>query len=340
MSHASLRSKLSAQVTITGSLHVDFQYSENGGGQSYGSRDLQRAYHCISSTSTFFNWPTCELISGSQAVVKWGNDASMGSELIALEHLDASDLPWPRGLYRPVCYARSSQGCVIVMHARGLDLFSAFALVAPLARWMHAPSALRVLATVAEALSDMHTCGLCHLDVKLENVVLSTVDIRDGTLKLPASCVACLIDVGAAQVMCSTDIMSIEGSVSYCPPERFNKDLSSLSGPTVDAWGLGVIAYVLLTGEPFSVPTLAGRMQIEQLANQTKRSEMGSVLRQLVPSTVDYACACVSRDALPEAWIPLLRGLLDTDPRTRWSCSRASSWLRRMMMQVLRKGPA
>lgn len=97
-----------------------------------------------------------------------------------------------------------------------------------------------VLDQVGKALSEIHSQGLVHLDVKPQNLLRTS----DGTIKL--------IDFGVAQ-RAGTPQDKIGGSAfgtaAYLAPEQAS---GRAVGPTTDVYALGCVVYELLTGQtPF-----------------------------------------------------------------------------------------
>eukprot|EP00435_Cladocopium_sp_Y103_P063727 s581_g25.t1 len=91
-----------------------------------------------------------------------------------------------------------------------------------------------------QAISYIHSTGVVHRDLKLENFLY---DFKDSDfLKL--------IDFGFSKFFCMKKKMKEAlGTIAYVAPEVLKK---RYSGGSCDMWSLGVIVYVLLTGEmPF-----------------------------------------------------------------------------------------
>ena len=95
----------------------------------------------------------------------------------------------------------------------------------------------------------MHSCGVCHRDLKLENWLFDSPDPDTATLRL--------VDFGLARVFgplrpdlsktrSKTNFDERVGSAYYCAPEV----LEGIYDRRCDLWSLGVIAYMLFSGTP------------------------------------------------------------------------------------------
>ncbi|MGY1744020.1 protein kinase domain-containing protein [Blastococcus sp. SYSU D00695] len=116
-------------------------------------------------------------------------------------------------------------------------------LASRLARWgpLPVPTALSVVAQVAEALDAAHADGLVHRDVKPSNVLLTGA---------PADPFVYLVDFGIARSSRDgggiTQTGTAIGSYEYMAPERFvtGQDVD----PRVDVYALACVLYECLTG--------------------------------------------------------------------------------------------
>jgi len=91
---------------------------------------------------------------------------------------------------------------------------------------------------VLQAVSYLHSLNLCHRDLKMTNILITT----QGNVKL--------IDLGFAEYTSAGPLTSYCGTPAYMSPEIVEK--KEYRGKEVDLWALGVILYKLLTGEyPF-----------------------------------------------------------------------------------------
>ncbi|HET9875319.1 MAG TPA: protein kinase [Mycobacterium sp.] len=98
-----------------------------------------------------------------------------------------------------------------------------------------------VLRPVLGALAVAHRAGLVHRDIKPENILISD----DGEVKIA--------DFGLVRALAAAGITStsvILGTAAYLSPEQVRE---GNVGPTSDVYGVGILAYELLTGRtPFS----------------------------------------------------------------------------------------
>jgi serine/threonine-protein kinase len=93
----------------------------------------------------------------------------------------------------------------------------------------------RLIRQVAGALDAAHAAGVVHCDVKPANVIVD----REGVAKLT--------DFGIARAARDRDEQELLGTARYIAPERVE------GGPVTartDVYGLGLLAYELLTGRP------------------------------------------------------------------------------------------
>ncbi len=102
--------------------------------------------------------------------------------------------------------------------------------------------AYRILYSLASSLHYIHSYGIIHRDLKLENVIVAG-NLDDSNVKL--------LDFGLSMVggpnQTSKDLL---GTMGYMAPEVLLKQSYNKS---VDVWSLGVIAYILLSGAaPFA----------------------------------------------------------------------------------------
>ncbi|KAJ1437243.1 kinase-like domain-containing protein [Ochromonadaceae sp. CCMP2298] len=145
----------------------------------------------------------------------------------------------------------------------------------------------RIFFQIAQALEHLHSLGVSHRDIKLENVLFE----NDRDIKL--------IDFGFSTVCQPGKKLKVFcGTPSYMAPEIVRR--SEYEGKPVDMWSMGILLYALLCGcFPFrakAYPDLYRRIargtfpMPEELSAPVK-----DLLRQLlnVDAATRYACACV-----------------------------------------------
>ncbi|XP_022615283.1 MAP kinase-interacting serine/threonine-protein kinase 1 isoform X1 [Seriola dumerili] len=112
--------------------------------------------------------------------------------------------------------------------------------------------ASKVVRDIAQALDFLHTKGIAHRDLKLENILCEYTD-RVSPVKI------CDFDLGSGVKLSSacTPITTPElttpcGSAEYMAPEVVEvfTDEASFYDKRCDLWSLGVILYILLSGSP------------------------------------------------------------------------------------------
>ena len=93
---------------------------------------------------------------------------------------------------------------------------------------------------IASAVSYLHSYGICHRDIKLENILLDTSNgLKPKIIDFGLSCI-----LGPGQYS-----QEAVGTLKYASPELISRIPYR---ETPDVWGIGVILYILLTGKsPF-----------------------------------------------------------------------------------------
>ncbi|CAL9480575.1 serine/threonine-protein kinase [Streptomyces sp. NPDC057375] len=155
-----------------------------------------------------------------------------------------------------------------------------------------AAEAARIGIALLDALDTAHAAGILHRDVKPSNVLLA----EDGRVVLT--------DFGVAQVAGSTTLTengSFVGSPEYTAPERMS---GAGTGPESDLWSLGVLLCAVLSG-----------------ASPFHRDSLGGVLHAVVTEEI-------RPPAQAGPLLPVVRGLLERDPRRRLDAASAQRMLR------------
>jgi serine/threonine protein kinase len=105
--------------------------------------------------------------------------------------------------------------------------------------WLTEMTAARFFAQVLEGVRFCHSLGVCHRDLKLENLLLSGTTLK-------------IADFGLSKfVGLGNQLESYAGSPQYLAPELIDESLA-FDGTAADMWSCGVVMYALLfRGLPF-----------------------------------------------------------------------------------------
>ncbi|CAN9505491.1 unnamed protein product [Ophioblennius macclurei] len=154
------------------------------------------------------------------------------------------------------------------------------------------PTCVLYMQQIVEGLSYMHQQNIVHLDLKPENIVC--VDTAGTAVKL--------IDFGlASKLEGNTPLKVMHGTPEFVAPEVINFEPVCLA---TDMWSIGVICYILLSGEsPFQ-----GNSDAETLASVT---------------AAEWEFDEESFEDITEEAKHFISSLLNKDTRRRLSCNEA-----------------
>lgn len=140
------------------------------------------------------------------------------------------------------------------------------------------PIVLKIGIALAEALAEVHRCGLIHRDVKPSNIIISENDQPK------------LIDFGLVAQVEDTqdDITSFVGSVDYCPPEQTPFIERGPDGRS-DLYALGCVLFECLTGRPPFVEKDAGELLRQHAV------ERAPTVKSLNPDVSEELSAIIAR---------------------------------------------
>ncbi|KAH9599396.1 Protein kinase domain [Trypanosoma melophagium] len=157
--------------------------------------------------------------------------------------------------------------------------------------------ARRITTQLLLALEFIHQKGIVHRDLKPENCLLS-----EGDLVCKISDFGFAVLVGSDQCL-----MSFCGTTVFMAPEIFS---DTSYGKPVDMWALGVIVYLMITGEyPFTGRTskevTEAICEARYDLRTEKLSEASSALRDFIPKLleIDPNRRYSAREALKHPWI-------------------------------------
>ncbi|XP_061701639.1 myosin light chain kinase, smooth muscle [Syngnathoides biaculeatus] len=154
------------------------------------------------------------------------------------------------------------------------------------------PASVRYMRQILQGVSFMHRQRIVHLDLKPENIVC--VDTTGTAVKI--------IDFGlATQLDGKTDLRVMQGTAEFVAPEVINYEPVCLA---TDMWSIGVICYILLSGEsPFQGSSDADTLALVTAAHWEFDEE--------------------SFEAITDQAKHFISSLLEKDPRRRMSCEEA-----------------
>ncbi|XP_051243409.1 myosin light chain kinase, smooth muscle isoform X2 [Dicentrarchus labrax] len=154
------------------------------------------------------------------------------------------------------------------------------------------PASVRYMQQILEGIAYMHQQNIIHLDLKPENIVC--VDTTGTSVKI--------IDFGlASKLDGSTPLKVMHGTPEFVAPEVINYEPVDLA---TDMWSIGVICYILLSGEsPFQ-----GHSDAETLALVT---------------AAQWEFDEESFDEITDEAKNFISSLLNKDTRRRMSCEEA-----------------
>ena len=132
---------------------------------------------------------------------------------------------------------RTTKGNAILLeYLEGQDLFSLMGEEDTL----YESQARDILRHVLSAIESLHTQGVVHRDIKLENIFVSS------------KCTVKILDFGlSANVTNDASLSELSGTPSYLAPEMIRKSLHPDGcgyGRPVDVWACGVLLYVMISG--------------------------------------------------------------------------------------------
>lgn len=272
--------------------------------------------HVVTSSSGFeerYEWQRRVLGQGATASVRQARCRQTGKRVAVKSYdkqrMSASDLQRVRvelALHREVYHAHLVRFEGVFESATSLHMVTecleggeVFERVVQRGRFAETEAA-RLALQVLLALHHLHTRGVVHRDVKLENLVYEQRGGEDVKL----------IDLGSAARLPPGRVLSgSEGTLQYVAPEvicgrKYNEK--------VDLWSVGSVLYTLLTGEAL----FSGSEQ--------------EILQKNMACSVD---ACEVFGGLPGDAQDFVHSLLSSDPAARPTAQQAlqNPWLHRVV---------
>lgn len=129
--------------------------------------------------------------------------------------------------------------------------------------------ALSVFGQLVDAVLFLHSRSVCHLDIKLENILIS-----QGSLRIK------VIDFGLAVECREGMVRGYGGTLGYSSPEAVRGGV--YNGRMADSWSCGVVLFILLNGYfPFRGKSLVLRSCREGVSENTSEMVRGLLAEDL-----------------------------------------------------------
>lgn len=140
--------------------------------------------------------------------------------------------------------------CLVMELGDGKDLFDSVSRQVAAGSRIAESDAAQWFAQILQGVTFVHRMGICHRDLKLENVLLHS----DGTVKIA--------DFGMSKDFSQSIVETRTriGTLAYLAPELFEYDGEGPAGYSpepVDVWALGVMLFIMTVGDyPFGTDTV------------------------------------------------------------------------------------
>lgn len=182
----------------------------------------------------------------------------------------------------------------------------------------------RIMREILQAVDHIHSQGLIHRDIKPENIMFHDTT-KDPLSPNKHTKAVKLIDFDTAQTYepLSPKAQHIVGTMGYIAPEALKGDYS----PASDLWSVGVILYILMTGDMPFASDVVGEDPSDTRCGSRSMETLYEVLKG---QYVDFECE--PWPSFPQAR-DLCQKLLAFSPGDRSPSARAAlnhPWLRGM----------
>jgi len=192
--------------------------------------------------------------------------------------------------------------CTVLEFADGGEFFEHIQSLAQQGGRMDLNSVLNAFSMIAKGVRFIHKNGIVHLDLSLENILLT----KQNILKI--------CDFGLAREGRIFKLFTVPGKFPYMAPEVFAK--KEFDGQKADVWSLGVILWCLLTSLAlYEIPA-----DSDARFHRLRSGKQG--IKEILTAFQVHG--------IPEVVIDLLSGMLNVNPSQRLSIQEVLDhpWLR------------
>jgi len=170
---------------------------------------------------------------------------------------------------------------VVMEHVKGRDLFDYFVQDKIYEKPYKVHVAKQIAQELIKGLDELHSQGLVHKDIKLENIVLDESKYKQSGSEL--ICTAKIVDFDTVEIY-RPGIKSFHvlGTDQYISPETY----AGYSTAVSDMWAIGVIFYTILTG---SFPFHCALFDDQPGENYVGHARMDQIRRRLRIARIDWS---------------------------------------------------
>ncbi|KAH9857536.1 kinase-like domain-containing protein [Lenzites betulinus] len=238
-------------------------------------------------------------------------------------------------------FSTPSHHCLVLEHISGGELLDLVDNPESFAR-IDESLVRRIWGELCKAVAWMHSVGLVHRDIKLENILLTADPFADPP---PSGSLIKLTDFGLSRFIdpAQPELTTLCGSESYAAPELVMG--RAYDGRETDAWACGVVLYALATrrlpfdpapppGNPQGIPHEAHmRVEADWEVQQRKRGERRALLVRIAKGEYSWPASGGGGGEEEE------EGAAEGEEDKRGAALAQSTGIRRMVARLLVRDP-
>ncbi|CAD7963740.1 unnamed protein product [Amoebophrya sp. A120] len=214
---------------------------------------------------------------------------------------------------------------VVMEHVKGRDLFDYFVQDKIYEKAYKIPLARQIAKELVQGMDELHSQGLVHKDIKLENIVLDEARIKQQGEELICCCK--VVDFDTVEIYRpGTKSFHVLGTDQYIAPETY----VGYSTPTSDMWAIGVIFFTILTG---SFPFHSALFDDQPGENYVGHARMDQIRRRLRVARIDWGNKVWQAEPLAKDFV---QRCFECDQKKRMSCKEAlqHDWIRDVKIRL------